>query len=250
VGSGGEGTGGAASGGAAAGGSGTGGAVTADCSSLPLCTNFDTDTVGSVPAGFTANLGYGAGTNPERVAVTSEEAHSAPNSVKVIGTESLYGIEYANPGDTFYYRSWLKVEGLTNGNPVILGVGTGNNEEMRMRLVKKGVNDFHAVAANASTGDGLSPVNSNGGLACTDCVALPDDWFCLEMYVDRTTQTLQFWVDDAQAVNVQNNSPWSGAATWPAALSVLRIGSMALEGGGATVYIDDVAVGPSRIGCN
>src|SRR5690606_30745730 len=189
-------------------------------------------------------------TNPGNVAVTSEAAHSGSQSVKVIGTEGLYGIEYAAPGDSFYLRTWLKVDGLTNGNPVIVGVGQGNNDEMRMRLVKKGVNDFHAVAANAAAGDGLSPPNSSGGLACDDCVPMPADWFCLEMHVDRAAQTLQMWVDGEQAVNIVNNEPWSGGANWPASMDVLRIGSMALEGGGATVYIDDVALGPSRIGCD
>lgn len=254
---GGTGTGGGASGGAdgtggATGGTdgGSGGGATADCSALPLCADFESDSVGSVPAGFTANLNYNSGTNPERVAVTEEKAHSGSRSVKVVGPEGLYGLEYASPGDTFYFRSWLKVEDLSAGNPVIVGVGTSNNEEMRMRLVKKAPNDFHAVAANASSGDGLSPANAGGGLACTDCVALPSDWFCFEMYVDKASQTLKFWVDGEQAVNIENNMPWSGDATWPASMSVLRIGSMALEGGGATVFIDDVAVGPERIGCD
>lgn len=261
VGSGGEGTGsggastggtasgGASTGGTASGGAGTGGGAGTDCSSLPLCTDFESDTAGMVPAGFTANLNYNSGTNPTNVTVTTEDAYRGSQSVKVIGTEGLYGIEYADPGDTFYLRTWLKVVGLTNGNPVIVGVGEDNSAEMRMRLVKKGVNDFHAVAANASTGDGLSPENSNGGLACDDCVSLPADWFCLEMHVDKTSETLQMWVDGEQAVDIVNNTPWSGGAEWPASMDVLRIGSMALEGGGATVFIDDVALGPSRIGC-
>lgn len=261
-GSGGDGTGGLATGGASTGGDTSsggadpssggsgGGGETVDCSNLPLCTDFEGDAVGAVPAGFTANLNYNSGTNPGNVAVTSEAAHSGSQSVKVIGTEGLYGIEYAAPGDSFYLRTWLKVDGLTNGNPAIVGVGQGNNDEMRMRLVKKGVNDFHAVAANAAAGDGLSPPNSSGGLACDDCVPMPADWFCLEMHVDRAAQTLQMWVDGEQAVNIVNNEPWSGGANWPASMDVLRIGSMALEGGGATVYIDDVALGPSRIGCD
>src|SRR5690606_38384416 len=79
---GGTGTGGGASGGAdgtggATGGTdgGSGGGATADCSALPLCADFESDSVGSVPAGFTANLNYNSGTNPERVAVTEEKAH-------------------------------------------------------------------------------------------------------------------------------------------------------------------------------
>lgn len=250
TGSGGEGSGGVATGGSGTGGTGTGGGTTADCSSLPLCTDFDSDTVGTVPAGFTANLGYGAGNNPERVAVTSEEAHSAPNSVKVVGTDSLYGIEYANPGDTFYLRTWLKVIGPMNGNLVVVGAGTDPNNEVRMRVHRADENTPHSVVANVVPGDGLSPVNSAGGLPCTDCVALPDDWFCFEMYVDRASQTLKFWVGDEQAVNMENNAPLHSNSTWPSSLSILRLGAMSANGGSATVYIDDVAVGPSRIGCN
>src|SRR5690606_10747880 len=107
-----DGSGGGRSGSGASGGTPTGdggtpgsGGETVACSSRRLCTAFEADAVGAVPAGFTANLSYNSGTNPGNVAVTSEAAHSGSQSVKVIGTEGLYGIEYAAPGDSFYLRT-------------------------------------------------------------------------------------------------------------------------------------------------
>jgi hypothetical protein len=79
---------------------------------------------------------------------------------------------------------------------------------------------------------------------------VPTDWFCLEMYADKASETLQIWVNDTQAVNLVNNAPWHSSGTWPSSLQPLRIGSTGLNGGGATVYIDDLALGSSRIGCD
>ena len=239
-----------ATGGGGTGGSGqgTGGGGAVDCASLPLCATFDADALGAAPAGFGVVLGYSGSGSASNVAVTNTQSHSGTQSVKVAGASEIWGITYPNPGETFYFRSWLKVEELA-GQPVIIGLGPDLNSEVRMRLVKKGSAATHSIVANAANGDGLSPPKSDGSAPCTDCVSLPTDWFCFEMYVDKATQTLQFWVDGAQAVNLENNAPWHSSGTWPSTVQPLRIGSMALEGGGATLYIDDVAIGPSRLGC-
>lgn len=239
------------SGGSATGGAGTGGGTaTFDCSSATVCDDFEDGTDGAVPAGFTAKLDWGNNGAASRVAVTSEQAHSGTKSVKVDGTDGLYGLVYSGAGETYHLRAWLKIDGVsgTSGNPAIVGLGSDPNTEMRMRTFAWSGTP-HYVMANAASGDGLSPLNTTGGMACPDCTPLPADWFCLRMSVDNTTDSLAIYVGDEQAVNLVNNAPWHSSGTWPASVDSIRIGAMALNGGGATVYIDDLAIDDAPIAC-
>ena len=258
-GTGGVGTGGASTGGTGTGGgnntggdastggsNGTGGGAVVDCSSLPICEDFDAGAVGSVPTGFTAQLDYGNTGPAENVAITSESAHSGTQSVKVNGTMGVYGLTFDTGSESYYLRTWLKIEGLGAGNPAIVGMGGDPHSEIRMRTFK--ANDGpHYVVGNAASGDGLSPPESS--FECPQCVAVPTEWFCLRIRIDKATETLQMWVDDQQAVDLQNNSPWHTNSIWPASVSPVRIGGLAIQGGGATVFIDDLAVGPDPIAC-
>lgn len=233
------GTGGTSTGGTG-GGSGGGGAV--DCASLPVCDDFDDLTAGAQPDSATwgLQLSYSGSGGAENVAATTAEAHSSPNSIKVTG--DLYGMTIDNPGESFYLRAWMKSVGRV-GWPVLLGLGTSPDAEVRVRL-KSG-----SVTANIVPGDGLNPVEATTG-DCPSCVAIPTDWFCLRVHADHATQTFEVWVGDAPAASVTGNAPWhSGTNTWPASFSKLRLGMMSLEGAGGDIYIDDVAIGSSPIGC-
>lgn len=226
--------------GGSTGGTGGGGAV--DCASLPVCDDFDDLAAGAQPDSATwgLQLSYSGSGAVSNVAATSAEAHSAPNSIKVTG--DLYGMTIDNPGESFYLRAWMKSVGRV-GWPVLLGLGTSPDAEVRVRL-KSG-----SVTANIVPGDGLNPVEATTG-NCPSCVSIPTDWFCLRVHADHTTQTFEVWVDDAQAAAITANAPWhSGTNTWPASFSKLRLGMMSLEGAGGDLYIDDVAIGSAPIGC-
>lgn len=245
-----SGIGGASGGSMGTGGNSSGGTSGFDCAGSPLCTAFDTDAVGSVPTGFTAVLDYGGNGSPEKVTVVTGDglSHSAPNAVKVDGTNGLFGLKHDGIGETYHLRVWLKIESLTSGNPVIVGLGGDHNSEMRMRLFKSGVSP-HYVVANAAAGDGLSPRNSSGSGACPECVAVPSEWFCLRMYVDGPGENLKIWVNETQAVDLVDNAPWHSGGTWPSSVSSVRIGATALNGGGAVVYVDDLALDTVEIPC-
>lgn len=225
-------------------GGGTGGGGTFDCASLPVCDDFESGTVGMAPdpTVWGTQLDYGNNGGASSVVVDTTEAHSGANSVKVLGANGVYGITVDNPGTSFYLRAWMKSVGRV-GWPVLLGLGTDPGAEVRVRLKSD------AVAINIVPGDGLNPVETTTG-NCPSCVAIPSDWFCLRVHADHTTQTFEIWVGDVQAGAVTGNAPWHGGTNiWPASFSTLRLGAMALEGDGGTVYIDDVAIGPDPIAC-
>ena len=55
------------------------------------------------------------------------------------------------------------------------------------------------------------------------------------------------WIDGVEAASIAN-----GEGGWPVqpASPQMFVGSMGLQGGETAVWIDDVAAGPQRIGCN
>lgn len=150
------------------------------------------------------------------------------------------GVVAPAPGDAFFLRVWMLFENPQVNAPVFIGVGIGEDPEIRMRL-KTG-----ALVLNASRGDGLAPDPAN----CATCIAPPSGWFCAEMFVDRVAETATLWIDGEVAGSVVNNQGWHSGGTWPTQFEQVRIGPMGLEGGTTTTWIDDVAFGSERIGCN
>jgi len=55
------------------------------------------------------------------------------------------------------------------------------------------------------------------------------------------------WIDGVEAARVTNGDfGWANQPDMPQ----MFLGSWGLQGGMAGVYVDDVAAGPTRIGCN
>ena len=127
--------------------------------------------------------------------------------------------------------------------PVFIGLGTDQNSETRLRIQGRSFATINTVGP----GDAVRPNEANSG-NCTSCVTLtPNRWFCAEMSIDNANQNATLWIDGTEAASIVN-----GQGGWPVqpAQPKLFVGSMGLQGGMAGVYVDDVAAGPTRIGCN
>jgi hypothetical protein len=72
-----------------------------------------------------------------------------------------------------------------------------------------------------------------------------NEWFCAELAIDNAASTATLFIDD---VEVAVAGPDAFATQPPQPL--LFLGSWGLQGGATGVFIDDVAVGPERFGCN
>jgi hypothetical protein len=233
--------------GGAAGTAGMGGAGGGanDCSALPVCDNFDMAPLGGPPdpAVWSLRLDYSNMGDAANVQVDNTNSHSQPNAVKVNGGSGTWGIISTNPGDAFYLRVWMLLESTPAGDPVLIGIGQGENNEVRLRL-KTGF-----VTANIAVGDGLAPIAAPTG-TCPECVSIPTDWFCAEMFVDRVANSLDIWIDGVQAAAVTSNMGWHSSGTWPDSITEVRFGSMELGGPSSNIWLDDIAIGPTRIGCD
>lgn len=218
---------------------GNSGGGASDCSSLPLCDDFEEPTLAS---DWIKLLNYSGNGAAENVALSTEDANTGERSVKVNGMSTEpWAIAYENPGDSFYLRAWMKATSVAT-SPVLIGIGVKNdhNNEIRMRF-KTG----KVTLNSAGGGDGLNPDPSN----CDQCVDIPTDWFCAEMFYDRVGQNATLWIDGVQAAAVVSNTGWHSGGSFPATTDYVWFGTLTPDGVSPTVYIDDVAIGPSKIGC-
>jgi hypothetical protein len=138
-------------------------------------------------------------------------------------------------------RAWLNIDAAPVG-PVFIGLGTDQNSETRLRIQGRSFATINTVGP----GDAVHPDANSGN--CPECVTLtPNRWFCAEFSIDNAGQNATLWIDGVEAASIVN-----GEKGWPAqpAQPKLFVGNMGLQGGMAGVYIDDVAAGPTRIGCN
>jgi hypothetical protein len=82
-------------------------------------------------------------------------------------------------------------------------------------------------------------------------------WFCREIEIDQTHKSIAAWVDGvAIAGLVVDATPtpdvdgqWLSDASWAPKLTDLRLGWESYAGQADTLWIDDVAVSATRIGC-
>jgi hypothetical protein len=140
-------------------------------------------------------------------------------------------------------RAWLRIDAAPVG-PVFIGLGTDQNSEIRLRIQGQSFATINTVGP----GDAVHPGQANSGNCGDACITLvPNTWFCAEFSIDESTRTARLFINDDEAASVVN-----GDGGWPVqpATPKMFLGSMAVQGGNSGVFIDDVVVGSTRIGCD
>jgi hypothetical protein len=212
-----------------------------NCPGLFFCDDFEGVAAGSSPnpALWSVIANYSRTAQAASVQVSAANSNSGNQAVRVT-QGGRDGIIATVPQARFFMRAFLQVDAAPLG-PVLIGAGTDQNSEVRLRIRQ---NSWAGI--NVSTGDAVFPNGIESG-NCPTCVTLPvNTWFCAEMFVDNAARSTTLWIDGREAATVVN------AGTWPAmpATPALFLGTMALQGGNTALWIDDVAAGPQRIGCN
>lgn len=232
------------------------------CGSALLCDNFDDDTVGMAPG-----QPWKSDSNGGAVAVSSDRAFSGDKSVHVSNA----------PGQ--YARAYFSVDGA----PAFPGAGAELYGRMMMWVDKSPADGVHWTFIQ---GEGPSDDNSYrifyryGGQhagklmanfetegVASDCwnhsqtVMPTQKWTCLEWRFNTATDEMEFWLDGAELQDlhvVGQGQASSGCVsqswnnTWPAPkqFDTLRLGlEKYQQDGQLDLWIDDVAVGASRVGC-
>lgn len=241
----------------------------AACSSLPLCDDFDQDTPGTVPTGWTAVMGCNPNTQDTAaegggllVGVDSSQHHSGQSSIRIVGGDSCgyYLVEssaFAGLGPQLYARFWVMFSsGPTQGHNGFLEMATSGGDHFRL-----GFQD-DVVAWNAQGSDATLPDMDTQGTSQSvgTSEATWTSWSCMEFHIDETSSQIEYWFNGgATAVAglsydggvVQGvDDQWSRGAPSPPVPVSLGLGWLGLNNQ-ETVWFDDVALSSTgRIGCN
>lgn len=202
-----------------------------------------------------------SGDNANSVVVSTEQAHSGTHSIKVdvktAGAMLTTKVGLPPASGALYFRAWARfgngAASTSTWQPHVTFVEAGGlqadgqvdqSDEVRLG----GQNG--KIAANLSSGDGLSPNPYN--TPCTPCTEPPksNEWVCVEGLFDVTNKKVSAWLDDTQVVKAEMPSDWHAASMYPAALKRIGFGWEAYGGVPNTVYYDDIAISTERIHCN
>jgi hypothetical protein len=191
-----------------------------------------------------ANYNYSTGPTP-LVQVSGQNSFTGAQALRV-ESNGLAGVIALIPQKRFFVRARMQVDAAPLG-PVLMALGgqDGNQDhdnELRFRIQQQSW-----ATINIIPGDAVLPQAARNG-NCPTCPSVrPNEWMCVEFFADDAAQDAILWIDNVEAARVSG-----GDGGWPPFPSSprLRLGSMALQGGQTGVWIDDVAAGPERIGCD
>jgi len=266
IGTGGSSVGSAGTGGApgTAGSTSAAGATSTGCTGMALCDDFEADTAGTAPAGWTLfKPGGCSGSAAYSANIDTTQSHSGSKSVKVTGGDScgpmlvntaafaklsggeVYGRFYVRMPSfsTTVSHAVMAALGLQGG----IGSSTSYNQASNLSLSVEPVGtDF----LYWQTDDGhISPSRDTAGAAQT---TLPksDTWTCIEFHVSSSTNALETWVDGMAVPGLTFVADMQ-AKGWPNITpTALGLGWIDFSSSAYSLYFDDAALGTTRIGCN
>lgn len=250
-GSAGGGIGGSSNGGAGTGAGATGGASgSCGAATYAICEDFESTDLGAPPEGWTKH--------GEASGVDDSEARHGQRSLK-LGAIPVWERRIhhdatmlgASHWGRIYYKVGLPVPDAFVHSTLVAFGGEGPTS---------GSGEFRVVDTVKTAGAGAShqflynvqPQNGGEFGATTGYDWTFDgEWHCAEWFVDATTQSFRFYFDGAEALTIENGSGNYANTDLPSSFSELRVGWINYQEAppGFTAWIDDVAVGDERIGC-
>jgi hypothetical protein len=252
------------------------------CASLPLCDDFESDTVGSPPSSTLWTLLGTAGCsgtgNPSApilypIVVDNSQHQSGTKSVKVTGGDScgplminttafsqlgggeVYGRFYVHLSDTTatFDHTVLMALGLLTDGGVGLDIG---DQSSYLQLASEGAgNATNVFMWQTNDGNILPNKNAMGGAESTYPAAI--GFTCVEFHTSVSGKAIETWINGSTvAVPGLTSPPTSANATqWvppsPFVLTSLGLGWIVFSGPtpNPTVWYDDVALSKTRIFC-
>jgi hypothetical protein len=223
---------GAGTGGSAAGAGGSGGGGSTDCSGFALCDDFEGDAPGAGMSPFKQMM---QGQYMLEVVDDMTQAHSGTHAVHITAPTGT-GVAALTENTTFngdtasdwWGRVFLRFKAASGGHQMFIAVNASGNQ---FRLFNTLGSD--TIQLNDQKGDKFTALASQVPM---------DTWFCYEWHMTPTETTV--YVDGVQDPAAPG---WmvSGATS-------LQIGYQRFQSGPSTgeIWIDDVAINTSQIGCN
>ncbi|MCC3761824.1 cellulose-binding domain-containing protein [Glycomyces sp. TRM65418] len=224
----------------------------ADCPTGAVCDDFE-DQAGAVPGGdWTVGANDCTGTGI--VAVDTAVARSGDTSIRVEG-----GATYCNhvfigrdlPADAEWFRVYMRHTTPQPQNHTTM-IAMEDRADAGTDLRLGGQNG--ALQWNRESDDATLPAQSPAGVALSEPLPV-GTWTCVEFRIQGGN--LATWVDGALVEGlVVDGAPthdvdaqWLAKSGWNPDLADLRLGWESYGDDADTLWYDDVAFGPERIGC-
>jgi hypothetical protein len=242
--------------GATAGASGSAGAPAGCDGSFAICEDFETTAVGAVPMGWT-KVGD-AGTS-------NTDAHRGAQSLEIGAAASgarrmrLTGERVTALGGTHWGRVFYKVKtpapepssGVIHSTIVAWDATSpiSGTNEVRVVDTVEDAEGRHQYLYNVQTSN-----RGEFGKGSTYDYTYDGAWYCTEWFVDYATQTYRFFLDgeELESIKVMNGAGVFENSELPSEFTALSVGwnNYQQASPGFVAWIDDLAIGDVRIGCN
>jgi hypothetical protein len=226
---------------------------------LALSDDFESAAAGGPPNPALWTIEHQDCSGTGTLAVDDTQAHSGRHSVRVDGGGGYCDhVFFANAtaigtlGGEVYARFFVRLgDALGAGHTAFLAM---KDEEDGGQDVRMGGQDM-ILMYNRQSDDATLPVLSPTGVSYSVAIA-PATWTCVELHIDEAAGTIDTWVDGAEVRGlVENGSPVPDVSTqwlahpWMPSLADFRLGWESYAGQAMTLWFDDVALAPRRIGC-
>jgi hypothetical protein len=230
----------------------------AGCAGAVICDGFENQAAGT-PSGDW-NVAFrdcsGAGT----ATVDTSTAHAGGKSLKITGaagycnhvfvasTKNLTGV-----GSIWFARFYVRhTTALPTAHVTFVAMRDSGDNNKDLRMGGQGA----ALQWNRESDDATLPAQSPVGIGMSMPLAT-NQWACVEFMVNRSTGTMDTWVNGAQVAGLHNDgvptqdvdAQWLARTNWRPSLSDFRLGWESYGEGADTLWFDDVALSGSRIGC-
>ena len=223
-----------------------------DCPAGAVCDGFE-DQTGTTPGGeWTVGASDCTGTGT--ATVDTSVSNSGGKSVRVNG-----GATYCNhvfvgrdlPSDAEWFRVYMRHSTPQPPNHTTM-IAMQDRNDANSDLRMGGQNS--ALQWNRESDDATLPAQSPAGVALSEPLPV-DTWTCVEFQISGSN--LSTWVDgdlveglvvDGVATH-DVDEQWLSKSGWNPDLADLRLGWESYGNDADTLWYDDVAFGPSRIGC-
>ena len=251
---------GSGSSGATVGSGGTAGSGSVGCSGLPLCDDFEGVAAGSPPdaSKWIPTVLSDCMSNAPKPMVDDSQHHSGTRSLKVAGTANFcdYAMvgnaaAFSTIGSVVYGRYYVRLETALPAGHTAFMIFPDQVSGHALRM--GGQNS--ALQWNRQSDDATLPSQSPAGIAMSK-VPPVGDWTCLEFMIDQAQGLISTWVDGAlvpglvadQTPTADVDMAWG--QSYRPMLTSFNIGWQNYGAGAMNLWFDDVALSPTRIGCN
>jgi hypothetical protein len=242
-----------AGGGAGTAGGTAGSGPTCSAGAYPICEDFEGTAAGQIPSGWMKSGSVEVVTDQAYRGTHSLRVNAAMNGARRITRSgaAVTGLGGAHWG-RIHYRVQTPTPGVFVHSTLVAGAAKSPRDDIDIE-----VRTVDTVQNADRTHQFLYNVQPNGraefGKGSSYDWRFDADWHCAEWHVDSATQSYSFYFDGGEItqIRITNGAGNFTNSELPAMFSSLSFGwnNYQAASPGFVAWIDEIAVGPSRIGC-